>query len=130
METAPFFRNGKPRPLTASEYGQLAGIGFHRAKYLLSRLVRQGALRRTEASGAIIFHPREAPMTRNLARYSDDTICAAVTSQRTYNEGASDQLIADMAAVVLTYGSGDEVAERNAADQVMAWMAKDRGNGQ
>ena len=63
-------------------------------------------------------------MTRVLANYSDDRIRAVVITQLECNPGAHHQLIADLAAEVLTGGSGDDAARENASGQVMAWFRR------
>ena len=64
-------------------------------------------------------------MTRVLARYSDARIRDVLTMQRETNPGIHDQLLADYCAEVLTGGCGDSLALSNAADQVMAFMARE-----
>ena len=64
-------------------------------------------------------------MTRILATYSPDRIRDVLTMQREANPGIHDQLLADYCAEVLTGGCGDAMALSNAADQVLALMARE-----
>ena len=64
-------------------------------------------------------------MTRILATYSPDRIRDVLTMQREANPGIHDQLLADYCAEVLTGGCGDALALSNAADQVLALMARE-----
>lgn len=64
-------------------------------------------------------------MTRILARYSETRLCHVLTMQREAHPGIHDQLLADYCAEVLTGGCGDDAALSNAADQVMAYLARE-----
>lgn len=64
-------------------------------------------------------------MTRILARYSEARLRDVLTMQREAHPGIHDQLLADYCAEVLTGGCGDALALSNAADQVMAMLARE-----
>lgn len=64
-------------------------------------------------------------MTRRLPTYPAERIRNVLATQRETNPDAHDQLLADYCAQVLTGGCGDDVALSNAADQVMALLARE-----
>jgi len=56
----PFYRDGRPIPLTATDYASRAGLTFPQAKGVLQRLARIGLVRRSEFGGRTLHHVREA----------------------------------------------------------------------
>ena len=64
-------------------------------------------------------------MTRILARYSETRLRDVLTMQREAHPGIHDQLLADYCAEVLTGGCGDDAALSNAAEQVLALLARE-----
>lgn len=61
---------------------------------------------------------------RRLPTYTAERLSDVIGMQRQINPGAHDELVADLAAIVLTRGSADDVAEVDAARQAREWLAR------
>lgn len=61
-------------------------------------------------------------MTRRLPVYDPARIRETVAVQRGIKPEAPDHLVADLAAIVLTNGQADEIAEADAARQMLEWI--------
>lgn len=55
-----FYRDGKPVPLTATDYAARAGLTLPQAKGALQRLARVGLVRRSEVGNRTLYHVRSA----------------------------------------------------------------------
>ncbi|MDF3904657.1 hypothetical protein [Paracoccus sp. AS002] len=57
---APFYRQGRAIPLTATDYANRAGMTLPQAKGMLAKLRRSGAVQRQQTHEAVLFYVREA----------------------------------------------------------------------
>ena len=56
---APFYRQGRAIPLTATDYANRAGMTIPQAKGLLAKLRRSGAVQRQQTHEAVLFSVKE-----------------------------------------------------------------------
>ena len=63
-------------------------------------------------------------MTRRLPEYSEEKLAEVCRAQRLSYPDTHVELLADYAAIVLTNAAADDLAERDAARQAMAWMQR------
>lgn len=54
----PFYRDGRPVPLTATDYAARSGLTLPQAKGALQRLASAGLVRRSEVGSRTLYHVR------------------------------------------------------------------------
>lgn len=56
---APFYRQGQPIPLTATDYARRSGMTLPQAKGLLCRMWRAGTVKRKQTYDQVVFFIKE-----------------------------------------------------------------------